>query len=72
MSKPEGLDELIAALQIFRKYGNPAYPTHCEHDVMMICGIEPDDVSDADKAALDDMGFLVCGDGFHSYRFGSA
>lgn len=68
------MEALIKALQIFLKYGNPAYPTHCEHDELIICGIDPDDVSDEDKAALDDMGFFVSEeDGcFKSFRFGSA
>jgi hypothetical protein len=33
------MSDLIKALQIFLKYGNPDSPTHCEHDelfVMMI------------------------------------
>ena len=68
------MDELIAALQIFRKYGNPQYPTHCEHDTLQVC-IDPEDVSDEDKATLDDMGFFPdeeAGDCFKSYRYGSA
>lgn len=67
------MDDLIAALQIFRKYGNPKWPTHCEHDVLTICGISPDDVSKEDKAKLDELGFFVdeeeeC---FCSFHFGS-
>jgi len=30
------MDDLIKALQILRKYGNPKYPTHCEHDTLYI------------------------------------
>jgi len=70
------VENLIKALQIFLKYGNPEYPTHCEHDVMMICGIDPDDVSDEDKATLDGLGFFVGNeygdDAFLSYHYGSA
>ena len=72
------MEDLIKALQIFSKYGNPKYPTHCEHDVLMICGIDPDDVSGEDTAELKKLGFLVgdpiegCEDGFYSFRFGSA
>ena len=72
------MDDLVVALQIFLKYGNPKYPTHCEHDVLQICGIEPDDVSDEDKAKLKGLGFIIgdpigdCEVGFHSFRFGSA
>jgi hypothetical protein len=74
--KPEGLDALIAALQIFRKYGNPIAPTHCEHDVLTICGVEPDQVSDEDKATLEKLHFRVSNEwgepAFISTYFGSA
>jgi len=67
----KGLDALIAALQIFRKYDNPTYPTHCEHDVMHVC-IEADRVSDEDKKQLEKLGFHVSDGAFQSYRYGSA
>ena len=71
------MKNLIEALQIFLKYGNPDYPTHCEHDVLHICGIEPDDVSDLDKERLQKLGFLLPDEddddeGFFSFTFGSA
>jgi len=68
------MDNLIEALQIFRKYGNPDFPTHCEHDVLWICGISPDDVSDEDKKRLNEIGFFHNEDDdlFKSYVFGSA
>jgi hypothetical protein len=70
------MEDLIKALQILLKYGNPTYPTHCEHDMLTICGIEPSDVSDEDKKALDNLGFFVGNeygdDAFHSHKFGSA
>jgi len=68
------MSKLIEALQIFLKYGDPSYPTHCEHDEMWICGISPEDVSDEDKAKLDELGFFVSegDDTFKSFRFGSA
>ena len=56
------MDDLIAALQIFRKYGNPPYPTHCEHDVMLVT-INPADVSEEDIAKLDELGFFPSDDG---------
>lgn len=70
------MEKLIQALQILLKYGNPDYPTHCEHDLLTICGIEPSDVSEEDIAKLDELGFFV-GDeygeeAFHSYKYGSA
>lgn len=69
------MEDLIKALQIFMKYGNPDYPTHCEHDVMYICGIDPGEVSDEDKKALDELGFFAGeedADGFMSFKYGSA
>lgn len=70
------MKDLIAALQIFLKYGDPEWPTHCEHDVLTICGIEPADVSDEDKEELDKLGFFVSDEYgeecFQSFRFGSA
>jgi len=73
-NKPDGLEGLINALQIFNKYANPDYPTHCEHDVMWICDIKPDDVSEEDKVELDELGFFVdtSDDCFKSFKFGSA
>lgn len=69
------MDDLIEALQIFRKYTATDYPTHCEHDVLTICGVEPDDVSQEDKERLSQLGFIVGSpfgeDSFISYRFGS-
>ena len=72
---PEGLDGLIRALQIFRKYGNPYSPTHCEHDTLLVC-ISPDVVSEKDKKELEELGFHAgsdfTDDCFQSFRYGSA
>ena len=66
------MSDLIKALQILLKYGNPKYPTHCEHDVLTVCGIEPSSVSEADLVELDELGFFVGGeDCFQSFKFGS-
>jgi hypothetical protein len=68
------MDDLIEALQILRKYGNPDYPTHCEHDVMTV-GINPEDVSEEDIIKLDALGFFASSDYdecFQSFKFGSA
>lgn len=67
------MDKLIEALQIFLKYDNPEFPTHCEHDVMYV-SIEYDLVSEDDKEKLDELGFFPCDETgfFKSYRFGSA
>jgi hypothetical protein len=66
------MEDLIKALQIFLKYENPPYPTHCEHDVMIVA-INPEIVSDEDKKALDALGFSADEDEgyFQSYKFGS-
>lgn len=68
------MDKLIEALQIFLKYGNPKYPTYCEHDVLRICEIDPEAVSEDDKQRLDELGFFVSEEEgcFLSFRFGSA
>lgn len=68
------MSKLIEALQILLKYGDPTFPTRCEHDELTICGIDPADVSDADKASLDKLGFFVSkSEGcFKSFRYGSA
>lgn len=76
---------LLTALQILNKYGNPKYPTHCEHDVLHICGIEPENISEEDKLELSELGFEINIEGvydeendytpsesiIYSYRFGS-
>ena len=65
------MDDLIEALTILRKYGNPDLPTHCEHDILSV-SIDPDLVSGEDQAILEDLGFHP-GDyeNFESYKFGS-
>lgn len=68
------ISELIEALDIFKSYGDKLWPTHCEHDVLLVT-VDPEVVSDKDKARLDALGFFVgeeypeC---FTSFRFGSA
>ena len=68
------MEKLIEALQIFLKYGNPTYPTHCEHDEMTICGIAPDEVTEEDKAKLNELGFFCSEEDeyFKSFKYGSA
>ena len=62
--------DLIKALQILSKYGNPDNPTHCEHDVLFV-SILPDTVSKKDKKELEELSFSPVEYGFESYRFGS-
>lgn len=68
------MENLIKALQIFLKYKNETYPTHCEHDVLIIVGITEDEVSDEDKIELEKLGFNwnTEYDLWSSYRYGSA
>jgi len=67
------MDDLIEALKIFRKYGNPEWPTHCEHDVLSV-DIDYDIVSNDDKEKLDALGFFEVDEHgkFKSFKFGSA
>jgi hypothetical protein len=68
------MEQLILALQIFLKYGNPSRPTNCDHDELTICGISPDDVSEEDKKKLAEFGFFVSESDncFKSFKYGSA
>lgn len=66
------MKNLIEALQIFLKYGNPNYPTHCEHDELWICGYEDAEILEEDRAKLEELGFFNYGDGWKSFRYGSA
>jgi hypothetical protein len=70
------MKDLIEALTIFAKYAPDSYsPVHCEHDVMTVVRPIPEEVSEEDKARLDELGFFVgseYGEYFQSYRFGSA
>lgn len=72
------MKDLIEALQIMLKYGNPHSPTHCSHDLLAICGIDPSVVSRKDIVRLEKLGFEVgdpwdCDDTmFYSHRYGSA
>lgn len=69
------MEDLIEALQIFLTYSNVNCPTHCEHNVMYIMGVNPIDVSGKDTAKLEKLGFFVPeedGEWFISYKFGSA
>jgi len=68
------MDELIEALQIFKKYKNEKYPTHCEHDVLWIMGVGQDEMSKEDTDKVNELGFIWSEsyDSWISFRFGSA
>ena len=62
---------LIQALNIFLKYGDKSYPTHCEHDVLHVA-CDPGVVSEEDIKLLEELGFSPNEyDGFSSFRYGS-
>lgn len=66
------MKDLIEALTIFAKYGNPTHPTVCEHDELYVL-IDESLVSVEDKERLKALGFVPNNNGtFSSYRFGSA
>lgn len=66
------LSKLIEAMEIFLAYGDISNPTHCEHDVLIVC-VDPKIVSEEDIKKLDALGFFVSDDdSFKSYRYGSA
>jgi hypothetical protein len=68
------MDNLIEALTIFRKYGNPKYPTNCAHDVLYIMEYDIEGISSEDVDRLGELGFIWNDtEGvFMSYKFGSA
>lgn len=68
------VEDLIKALQIFLKYANPKWPTHCSHDQLAIMEVEKEQVREEDLKELERLGFFWCeeDDCFVSYRFGSA
>lgn len=71
------MKDLIEALTILMKYDNGSkWPTHCEHDIMYITSVNPEDVSKEDKERLEELGFLEGDDSgeniFQSFRYGSS
>lgn len=69
------MKDLIEALTILSKYGNPEWPTHCEHDILTVM-VDPVLVSEEDLARLEELDFTpgseYSDEVFTSYRFGSA
>ena len=64
------MEDLIKALQIFLKYGNPYSPINCEYYKVMVVKISPNLVSCEDKKELEKLSFFVCDNYFQSFRFG--
>lgn len=73
MKVEASISNLIAALQIFLKYGNINYPTHCEHDILRV-HVAPEKVSMEDKKELSKLGFDERPEDecFTSFRYGSS
>ena len=67
------MKNLIEALTIFSKYSDDEYPTHCEHDVLMVNCVEKAKVSKEDKKRLKELGFFWSNEyeAFISFEFGS-
>lgn len=67
------MQKLIEALTIFLKYAQEDFPTHCEHDILMVPSIDEDAISAEDKAALDRLGFFWSDEYecWASFRYGS-
>jgi len=65
------MENLIAALQIFLRYNNIPKPFYIHDGFMFIYDISPDEVTDADKQTLEELGFYIdkfenC---FKSYKY---
>jgi len=60
------MKDLIEALPIFLKYGNPASPTNCQHDELWV-DVSPELVSEEDLKKLDKF-FPDDDEGFSSFR----
>jgi hypothetical protein len=68
------MEKLIEALTIMLKYGNPAFPTTCEHDVLYVPTYDYEKFSPEDIARLEELGFTYNedgGEGFMSTWYGS-
>lgn len=68
------MKKLIEALNIFLKYKDSKWPTHCEHDILMISEVTFDEVSEEDKKKLNELGFFWNEEYelWTSYHYGSA
>ena len=68
------MEDLIKALQILLKYGNPKYPTVCENDILYIVGIDLKKISIEDINELENLGFNINIEEseIYSFKFGSA
>lgn len=70
------MEDLIKSLQIFSKYITDDYgrknPTTCEHDMLFVNCVRPEQISEEDTEELKTLGFVPYEDfAFVSYRFGN-
>lgn len=59
------MKELIEALQIMLRYFKDAdekFPTHCEHDILYVWGVDFDKIPLEDVLRLYELGFIPGGD----------
>lgn len=68
------MDDLIQALTIFKKYHNEKWPTHCEHDILMIMAVGEQEMNEEDTQEVEKLGFHWSSeyDCWVSYKFGRA
>ncbi len=67
------MKKLIEALEIFLKYKNEDFPTHCEHDVLRVVSVSEEEISLEDTVKLNYLGFYWDPEGYWvSYKYGSA
>lgn len=75
MPEKSGLEELIEGLSILSKYDKErsGWPTHCEHDILMVAAADTGDVAPEDRERLEELGFFWddTAECWCSFRFGS-
>jgi hypothetical protein len=68
------MSDLIKALQIFLKYGDPRWPSLCEHCMFLLVSYRDKEIiSEEDQKDLDKLGFIFIEEYgcWGSTRFGS-
>lgn len=66
------MNKLIEALQFllqFMKDPDEEFPTHCEHDILYICGVDFSKMSLEDARKLDNYGFMVGDMEYDTYKY---
>ncbi len=67
------MKDLIQALTLLNSH-NPRCQTHCNHDTLLVLGVDANNIPREDLEPLDELGFHWSNedDCFRSYRWGSA